>query len=157
VTWLLPSFFSLFWWGFEPGIFCSWGGRDDHYATPPYVCTFIKNTFFSNIIHYNQKQNYDLTEVSIVGFAADFLYNFKISKSQNRNLIASPDAFNCLARMTGQKLGGSDFEWNLDWAVAIRASSEISIARTLHRVTRLGKFSPKRVVVYFGWAVSKNL
>jgi hypothetical protein len=21
--------------GFEPGIFCFWGGRDDHYATPP--------------------------------------------------------------------------------------------------------------------------
>jgi hypothetical protein len=21
--------------GFEPGIFCSGGGRDDHYATPP--------------------------------------------------------------------------------------------------------------------------
>jgi hypothetical protein len=21
--------------GFEPGIFCSEGGRDDHYATPP--------------------------------------------------------------------------------------------------------------------------
>jgi hypothetical protein len=21
--------------GFEPGIFCSVGGRDDHYATPP--------------------------------------------------------------------------------------------------------------------------
>jgi hypothetical protein len=23
--------------GFEPGIFCSWGGRDDHKATTPWL------------------------------------------------------------------------------------------------------------------------
>jgi hypothetical protein len=33
--------------GFEPGIFCSVGGRDDHYAAPPghnLVCILLKVT-----------------------------------------------------------------------------------------------------------------
>jgi hypothetical protein len=32
--------------GFEPGIFCSVGGRDDHYATPPgHPTVFLLNSF----------------------------------------------------------------------------------------------------------------
>jgi hypothetical protein len=41
--------------GFEPGIFCSVGGRDDRYATPPgpdINCFFIQVcAFFSNYVH----------------------------------------------------------------------------------------------------------
>jgi hypothetical protein len=29
--------------GFEPGIFCSVGGRDDHYATPPGQKNILKS------------------------------------------------------------------------------------------------------------------
>jgi hypothetical protein len=31
--------------GFKPGIFCSVGGRDDHYTTPPglHICTYVRS------------------------------------------------------------------------------------------------------------------
>jgi hypothetical protein len=36
--------------GFEPGIFCSEGGRDDHYATPPGQEVFFIITEMAHII-----------------------------------------------------------------------------------------------------------
>jgi hypothetical protein len=38
--------------GFEPGIFCSVGGRNDHYATPP-----EPNAFLSNLMHTFTAEN----------------------------------------------------------------------------------------------------
>jgi hypothetical protein len=32
--------------GFEPGIFCSVGGRDHHYATPPRLFFSLKKNIF---------------------------------------------------------------------------------------------------------------
>jgi hypothetical protein len=47
--------------GFEPGIFCSGGGRDDHYATPPgqtlqrqitlYICSPVRRSHLEDSCH----------------------------------------------------------------------------------------------------------
>jgi hypothetical protein len=46
--------------GFEPGIFCSLGGRDDHYATPPgQYGSFFKFLAANICIRVTKGQCYD--------------------------------------------------------------------------------------------------
>jgi hypothetical protein len=49
--------------GFEPGIFCSGGGRDDHYAPPP--GHYIKFRLLTHITQYSSSSHTQKEEASL--------------------------------------------------------------------------------------------
>jgi hypothetical protein len=59
--------------GFEPWIFCSVGGRDDHYATPPGLCDRIYKSLVIRFLELTGTFRVKKCHLPEIFFLNDFL------------------------------------------------------------------------------------